>query len=55
MSKFFYGNGEPTSPIVGYDYYVDLETDTMYQFTDGVWVVHSCNGVAVGDEYLYGY
>lgn len=38
-----YGLGEPTEAIKK-DWYVDLETDTMYQKLNNEWVVFSVNG-----------
>lgn len=55
MSNITYGIGEPTSPIAGSTVYVDLETDTMYQYDGTQWVVFSRHGIPVGDEYLYIY
>lgn len=55
MSNISYGVGEPTAPIAGATHYVDLETDYMYQFTNGEWVLYARNGIPLGDEYLYGY
>lgn len=55
MSKISYGVGEPTAPIAGSNYYVDLETDYMYQYVNGEWVLYARHGIPLGDEYLYGY
>lgn len=49
-----YGKGEPKGRLTS-DVYVDLETDTMYQYDGTQWVVFSRNGIPVGDEHLYGY
>lgn len=42
-----YGTGKPTSSTPTNDDYLDLETDTMYEFYDGEWVVRYVNGVEV--------
>lgn len=49
-----YGNGEPKGRLTS-TVYVDLETDTMYQYDGTQWVVFSRNGIPVGEEYLYIY
>ena len=38
MDKTLYGIGEPNAETTGADWYVDLETDTMYELQDGEWV-----------------
>lgn len=50
-----YGLGEPTSSTPTHDAYLDLETDYMYQYSNGEWVLYARHGIPVGDEYLYGY
>lgn len=49
-----YGTGEPKGRLTS-TVYVDLETDTMYQYDGTQWVVFSRHGIPVGEEYLYIY
>lgn len=51
MSEIFYGYGVPAE-TVPHELYVDLDTDTMYIKTNGVWEVYAYNGVPTGSEHL---
>ena len=50
MPEISYGLGEPTTTITGVTYYVDLDTDTMYEHRDGSWVVIMKNGRPVDEH-----
>lgn len=47
MTTMFYGQGEPQGLIGNYTWYVDLNTDTMYELVDGSWIVRFRNGEEV--------
>ena len=44
MPTMFYAQGEPQGLIGNYTWYVDLDTDTMYELVDGSWIVRFRNG-----------
>lgn len=44
-----YGEGIPTESI-STSYYIDLETDTIYQKRDGIWVATHRNGNEIVEE-----
>ena len=50
MPEISYGLGEPTTTITGVTYYVDLNTDTMYEHRNGSWVVIMKNGNPVDEH-----
>lgn len=45
-----YDTGVPHQALEGYDWYVDLEEDKMYQWTGNAWELYSVNGQLVGFE-----
>lgn len=47
MTTMFYGQGEPQGLIGNYTWYVDLDTDTMYELVDGSWIARFRNGEEV--------
>lgn len=47
MTTMFYGQGEPQGLIGNYTWYVDLDTDTVYELVDGSWIVRFRNGEEV--------
>ena len=47
-----YGTGEPTNSTPTHDDYLDLETDTMYEYVQGKWLVRYINGVEVELDFL---
>ena len=47
MPTMFYAQGEPQGLIGNYTWYVDLDTDTMYELVDGSWIVRFRNGEEV--------
>ena len=47
MTTMFYTQGEPQGLIGNYTWYVDLDTDTMYELVDGSWIVRFRNGEEV--------
>ena len=50
MNEISYGIGKPTTAITGANYYVDLETDTMYEWQSDKWVVIMKNGSPVDEH-----
>ena len=47
MPTMYFAQGEPQGLIGNYTWYVDLDTDTMYELVDGSWIVRFRNGEEV--------
>ena len=52
MSTIFYAQGEPQGSIANYTWYMDLDTDTMYELVNDEWIVRSRNGEEVEQIFI---
>lgn len=53
MSNIVYGVNPPTDPIAGVTHFVDLYTDTMYEYKNGSWVAIFRHGIPLDADGNY--